>query len=87
MENFNIKIADIATLHGIACALPFAARQGSAEDIDALQARAAAIGGDPKRLARIKRMVSKIRRGATEADLDAMAATWRKHQMLDGNPK
>lgn len=83
--NIDTRAANIATLHGIACALPTAAREGDRAAIAALQARATAIGGDPKRLARIKRMVNKILKGATEADLQAMAATWRKHQMLNGN--
>lgn len=87
MKILNTKIADIKTLHGIACALPIAARYGDGGKVmvAALYDQALVIGGAADRLARIKRMVNKINRGATEADLQAMAATWRKHQMINGN--
>ena len=87
MKILNTKIADIKTLHGIACALPIAARYGDGGQamVAALYDQALVIGGAADRLARIKRMVNKINRGVTEADLQAMAATWRKHQMINGN--
>lgn len=82
----EINAANITTLHGIACALTTAARQGYPDSVTLeLQARSVEIGGDKQRLARIKRMSNKIIRGASTADLDGMAATWRKHQMLNGN--